>query len=162
MTDIEIKQVGNKQTTNSKNVADVFGKEHRHVIRDIEKLDCSIEFRESNFGLSSYVSEQNKELKCFDMTKDGFVFLCMGYRGKKAAQFKEAYIAEFNRMSLALNSISNRVNKLEIDGRAIKELGSEWSRLGHEVNKAKKEHRLATDALLSEVQIKLDLWGEDD
>ena len=32
------------------------------------------------------------------MTKDGFTFLVMGYRGKKAAEFKEAYISAFNKM----------------------------------------------------------------
>lgn len=36
------------------------------------------------------------------MTKDGFVFLVMGFTGKKAAAFKEAYIAEFNRMEAGL------------------------------------------------------------
>jgi hypothetical protein len=36
------------------------------------------------------------------MTKDGFVFLVMGFTGKKAAAFKEAYIAEFNRMEAQL------------------------------------------------------------
>ena len=35
---------------------------------------------------------------CFNMTRDGFVFLVMGYRGKKAASFKEAYIKRFNEM----------------------------------------------------------------
>ncbi len=39
------------------------------------------------------------------MTKDGFVFLVMGFTGKKAAAFKEAYIAEFNRMEAELCSI---------------------------------------------------------
>ena len=32
------------------------------------------------------------------MTFDGFMFLAMGYRGKRAARLKEAYISEFNRM----------------------------------------------------------------
>lgn len=32
------------------------------------------------------------------MTKDGFTFLVMGYRGKKAAAFKESYIQRFNDM----------------------------------------------------------------
>lgn len=41
------------------------------------------------------------------MTKDGFVFLVMGFTGKKAAQFKEAYISEFNRIEAQLhNSIT--------------------------------------------------------
>lgn len=157
MTEIKIYDQNGKQITNSKNVAEVFKKEHRHVLRDIEKLDCSNEFRQSNFGLSSYISEQNKQLPCVDMTKDGFTFLCMGYRGEKAAQFKEAYIAEFNRMAESINSISSRVNRLEIEGKEIKQLGKEWSQLGHEVCKAKKSHIEATDALMSEVQLKLKL-----
>lgn len=32
------------------------------------------------------------------MTKDGFIFLVMGYTGEKAAQLKEAYINAFNWM----------------------------------------------------------------
>lgn len=37
------------------------------------------------------------------MTKYGFVFLVMGLTGKKATAFKEAYIAEFNRMEERLH-----------------------------------------------------------
>lgn len=157
MTAIEIYESNGQQKTNSKNVADVFGKQHRHVLRDIEKLDCSEKFRESNFGLSSYISDQNKELPCVEMTKDGFTFLCMGYRGSKAAQFKESYISEFNRMADCLNSISDRVNKLSLEGKKIVELGREWSALGHEVNKAKKDHKKATDLLMNEVQLKIEI-----
>lgn len=157
MTNIEIHEQDGKQTTNSKNVADVFGKEHRNVLKDIKNLECSEEFRALNFELSSYVSEQNKELPCVEITKDGFAFLCMGYRGKKAAQFKEAYISEFNKMADTLNSISNRINRLEIEGKEIKELGREWAQLGHEVNRAKKQHQDSTKALMSEVQLKLEI-----
>lgn len=157
MTDIEIYEDGGVQKTNSKNVADVFGKTHRDVLRDIKKLDCSEDFRARNFAQSSYISKQNKELQCFDMTRDGFAFLCMGYTGKKAAVFKEAYILEFNRMADSLNSISNRINKLSIEGKEIKELGREWSSLGHQVRRAKNEHKEATRLLMSEVQLKLDI-----
>ncbi|MEL7478267.1 MAG: Rha family transcriptional regulator [Pseudomonadota bacterium] len=157
MTDIEIYSDNQEIKTNSKNVADVFGKNHRDVLRDIKKLDCSDEFRARNFALSSYISEQNKELPCVEMTKDGFTFLCMGYRGDKAAKFKEGYISEFNRMANSLNSISNRVNKLSIEGKKITELGKEWSSLGHEVRRAKKEHKKATNSLMNEVQLKLEI-----
>jgi hypothetical protein len=40
------------------------------------------------------------------MTKDGFVFLVMGYRGKKAAKFKEAYINRFNAMEEFIKSLA--------------------------------------------------------
>lgn len=42
---------------NSLLVAKMFHKSHNHVLRDIEKLDCSESFRLSNFGLSSYEKE---------------------------------------------------------------------------------------------------------
>lgn len=83
----------------SRTVAGVFGKEHAHVLRDIENLDCSQEFRESNFGFSKYkVAGQKRSYPCYNMTKDGFVFLVMGFTGAKAAEFKEKYIAAFNNM----------------------------------------------------------------
>lgn len=94
--------------TTSMNVAEVFGKQHKHVLRDIKELDCSEEFRKSNFGLLQNVRQLpnggSKTEPYFTMTRDGFTFLVMGYRGKKAAQFKEAYIKAFNRMEKELAS----------------------------------------------------------
>lgn len=90
---------------NSLLVAQVFEKEHFHVLRDIENVACSKDFRESNFGLSYYVSDQGKRLPCVDMTRDGLIFLVMGYRGKRAAAFKEAYIKRFNEMEKTLRAL---------------------------------------------------------
>ena len=85
-------------------IAEMFGKRHDHVIRDIENLDCSTEFRAPNFGETYYKDLQNKRQKKYFITKDGFVFLVMGYRGKKAAQFKEAYIKRFNDMAVFIRT----------------------------------------------------------
>ena len=41
----------------SLDIAETFEKEHFHVLRDIEKLECSEEFRQSNFGLTSYTDK---------------------------------------------------------------------------------------------------------
>ena len=79
-------------------VAQIFGKLHANVVRDIRNLECSDEFRLINFDESTYINAQGHKLPCFNMTRDGFVFLVMGYRGKKAAAFKEAYIKRFNEM----------------------------------------------------------------
>lgn len=48
------------------------------------------------------------------MTRDGFTFLVMGYRGKKAAAFKEAYIKAFNQMEKELNSWRNTRDKAKV------------------------------------------------
>ena len=85
---VEVKE--GKLITTSKVIGDVFGKSHRKVMRDISELDCSDEFRAANFGLSSYTTSQNKNLKCFEVTRDGMAFLCMGFTGKKAAALKQA------------------------------------------------------------------------
>lgn len=93
---------GDRPVVSSRDVARVFGKEHKHVLRDIKNLDCSEEFRRSNFGPSSYTNEQGKRQPQILMTRDGFTFLVMGYTGKKAAAFKEAYIRRFNEMEQQL------------------------------------------------------------
>ena len=89
----------------SRYVAQFFEKEHRNVIRDIRELDCSENFRLLNFEQSSYINEQGKKQPCYIMTRDGFVFLAMGYRGKKAAQFKELYIHRFNEMEAFIKTL---------------------------------------------------------
>lgn len=91
---------------NSVMVAKMFEKRHDDVLRSIRNLDCSEEFRLRNFAESSYRNEQGKKQPCFNMTRDGFVFLAMGYRGKKAAQFKEAYIKRFNQMEKFIQTLA--------------------------------------------------------
>lgn len=100
-------QKNDRPLTDSRIVAKCFKKRHADVIRDIEMLDCSADFRERNFALSSYRSEQNKKMPMYAMTFDGFIFLAMGYRGKKAAQLKESYIAAFNQMEQFIKTLSS-------------------------------------------------------
>ncbi|MGG5413037.1 Rha family transcriptional regulator [Edwardsiella tarda] len=94
--------------TTSIAVAEFFGKQHKNVIQKIETLDCSPDFASANFSADvqsvSIGNGAKRESKIYEMTKDGFVFLVMGFTGKKAAAFKEAYIAEFNRMERQLLS----------------------------------------------------------
>lgn len=89
----------------SRCVAEFFSKKHAHVLRDIQNLDCSDEFRKSNFGFSTYINAQGKRDKEVSMTRDGFMFLAMGYRGKKAALIKEAYIKRFNEMEMFIRTL---------------------------------------------------------
>ncbi|MFI8711997.1 Rha family transcriptional regulator [Brevibacillus brevis] len=89
----------------SRQVAEEFEKRHDNVLQDVRSLDCSAEFRLLNFQESSYKNDQNKKQPEYLMTKDGFTFLAMGYRGAKAARFKEAYIRRFNEMAAFIQSL---------------------------------------------------------
>lgn len=100
-------------TTTSLIISEAFCKNHRDVLRTIERLECSQEFRERNFAPSSYQSEQNKPQPCYNITRDGFTFLAMGFTGKKAAQFKEAFIAQFNKMEKILLEGAESVKRYE-------------------------------------------------
>jgi len=86
-------------------IAELFEKRHKNVLQAIENLECSEEFRRLNFQPSYYINMQNKKQPCVMMTRDGFAFLAMGFTGKKAAQFKEAYIKRFNEMEKLINNI---------------------------------------------------------
>ena len=110
--------------TTSKIISDVFGKAHRDVIRALDNIECSDEFRAANFAQSSYTSPQNKVIKCFDVSRDGFAFLCMSFTGKKAAQWKEKYINAFNEMEKGLLNVDAEMTRLSNQGKQIKELGS--------------------------------------
>ncbi|WP_139502448.1 Rha family phage regulatory protein, partial [Escherichia coli] len=87
-----------RAVTTSVAIAEFFGKRHERVLDKIRNLDCSAKFTEHNFVSSEYTDSTGRKLPMYQITKNGFVFLVMGFTGKKAATFKEAYIAEFDRM----------------------------------------------------------------
>lgn len=96
-----------QDVTTSLIVAEVFGKEHRRVLQDIRDLHCSSEFHVLNFVLIESEEVTHSPViqpKYYEITKDGFSFLVMGYTGEKAAQFKEKFIAEFNKRDALLKS----------------------------------------------------------
>lgn len=111
--DLEI--IDGQITTTSNQVAAHFGKRHNMVLRAVRNLECSDEFRLRNFAQSSYINEQGKEQPRYRMTRDGFVFLAMGFTGKEAAQWKEAYIAAFNKMEAELLAKTTRPHNPAID-----------------------------------------------
>lgn len=92
---------------NSRDVARFFEKRHDHVLRDIDSLIrevCASNFGSTseeaettgglpnfgeggmpNFGQTPYVDPQNgRTYRSFDMDRDGFTILAMGFTGPKA------------------------------------------------------------------------------
>ena len=115
--------------TTSLKIAEVFGREHKNVIRainniigDLRNLEDSgrhnfapssacdsnrLNFElvnDVNFYLDSYIDVKGEKRKQYIVTRDGFTLLAMGFTGKKALEFKIQYIAAFNAMEQALKS----------------------------------------------------------
>ncbi|WP_404999491.1 Rha family transcriptional regulator [Escherichia coli] len=103
----EIAIVDGQAVTSSLAVADFFSKRHDDVLKKIRILDCSPEFCARNFAETSILVRQpnggTRKLPCYQITRDGFAFLAMGFTGKRAARFKEAYIKAFNLMEKQLS-----------------------------------------------------------
>ena len=95
--------------TNSKTVASVFNKRHCDVLEAIKRLEIPEDLRKRNFPLTfNEVKMPNGAIRkdpCYNLTKDGFVLLVMGFTGKKAMAFKIKYIEAFNAMERALAAV---------------------------------------------------------
>ncbi len=111
MTDKDLVTLNDENVpmTTSLKVAERFGKTHGNVIRKIESLECSVSFGELNIELSSYTTEQNKKMKMYKLTRDGFSFLINKSNGMKAAEFTENFIGAFNAMEEELSRPSEPV-----------------------------------------------------
>jgi Rha family phage regulatory protein len=109
--DFGVVALDGRPVVSSRKVAEVFHREHKSVLEAIRNCSCSEDFGRQNFRQSYYKNEQNKKQPEVLITKDGFAFIVMGFTGKKAACFKEAYINRFNEMERYIES--RAISRLE-------------------------------------------------
>ncbi|MCJ8507639.1 Rha family transcriptional regulator [Rhizobium lemnae] len=88
-------------------MAELFGKQHNHVLRAIDALITEAPACGLNFELT-WIDQQmprggTRRSRAFNISRDGFTLLAMGFTGTKALHFKLAYINRFNEMELALH-----------------------------------------------------------
>lgn len=100
--------------TTSVRMAEVFGKRHDNILRQINSLIGSLREQqdfsplkneEAKFAVANYKDEQGKLRKQYIMNRDGFTLLAMGFTGSKALKFKLQYIQAFNEMEAKLRKI---------------------------------------------------------
>jgi Rha family phage regulatory protein len=106
MDEIILKEENGQVLASSREVAEKFGKRHDSVLRDIDNLiksDSTILWSEM-FRETTYTNSRGKNYRCFDMNRDGFSLLCMGFTGKEALEWKLKYINAFNQMEEKLKS----------------------------------------------------------
>jgi len=155
--------VNGKPVVTSKQIADHFGKTHRHALRDVAKeLETAGDFGSEHFGLSSYTSSQNKILPCYEMSRDGFTLIAMGFTGVKAQQWKIKYIEAFNAMerellngSAKFGSVMDALNDACRLMESDKQKASVFGQGLHEWRKLRKEHMERVEKLHTDVQLLL-------
>ena len=89
----------NNPITTSRKVCGYFTKRHDNVMRDILSIKETVEekFWVLNYEESTY-KIRGKNHPCYNMTKNGFILLVMGFTGKKAMKIKTSYIDAFDEM----------------------------------------------------------------
>ncbi|EFO9376373.1 Rha family transcriptional regulator [Campylobacter upsaliensis] len=131
INDCEVKFSANENKTfcTSLDIARVFGKRHDHVLRDIENLlkdlrEIGASNELLNFGEVVRISKTtnpksgklvNRKMPMYKITRDGFSLLAMGFTGKKALQWKIAFIDAFNTMEKLLQKEIYSPNKYLTD-----------------------------------------------
>ena len=121
--------------TTSLQVAELFGKVHARVIRDIRHIIEMLpkEYGHGGFAESSYVNKQGKKQPMFTLDRDMFTLTAMGYTGPKAMKFKLAYIEAFNCMERQLEAMRSAptlppLSTVE-ERRKLNSLVREWAAL---------------------------------
>lgn len=102
MTDIILSTQNGEPVASSRQIAENFGKEHRHVLRDVDTMKEDV----PNFGQMFFQVETpdsyGRPQRTYLMNRDGFSLLVMGFTGKAALEWKLKYIAAFNEMEKKL------------------------------------------------------------
>ena len=127
-----------KPVTTSLLVADRFAKRHGNVLMALRKLECSEEFNALNFKLVEYRDSKGETRPMYEITRDGFMFLAMGFTGKEAAEWKEKFIEAFNRVEThamtMVEAVQTASAALDKSVRAIGRITSGQIEIRQEVN----------------------------
>lgn len=98
-----------KTTLTSMEVAQMVGKEHYDLLKDIRRYSSQLgegKISVSDFFTeSTYVSEQNKIMPCFMVTKKGCEFIAHKLTGQKGTEFTARYINRFHEMESQIKRI---------------------------------------------------------
>jgi len=97
-----------KVFTNSRAIADRFGRRHSDVIKSVEKqiemnkVLGQEDFTQRSFSLSEYTDDSGKENKMYEMNEDGFLSIATSFNGIEAHKIRLLLITEFRRMEREL------------------------------------------------------------
>lgn len=117
----EVTNSNGKIVTTSVAVADYFHKRHDHVLDKIRSVieDCAPAYHAPNFReMFQEVEVANGAIRkspYFELTRDAFVLIVMGFTGKKALQWKIDYINAFNKMEAELQQNHNALFPWDAD-----------------------------------------------
>ena len=108
MTQQLVARHGKKATTTSMLIAEMFGKRHDNVVRDIRELLASLPQQDLLIFEEKLLKDSYGRLQPgYEINRDGFSLLAMGFTGKKALEWKVKFLRAFNLMEQTLLNQQN-------------------------------------------------------
>lgn len=101
MNEIILSTQNGEPVASSRQIAENFGKEHKHVLDAVKNLVAENSAAKSMFHPATF-ENRGKQYPMYLMNRDGFSLLVMGFTGKAALEWKLKYIAAFNEMEKKL------------------------------------------------------------
>lgn len=160
-----------KQTMSSLEIAQLIGKQHAHVMRDIRSI-LEQGVAESNFGLGSYSDANGQNRPCYNLTKKGCLILASGYdaklREKIIDRWEELETKEQSgnytaQQPLSPSELILKLAEMNVENeRKMKELSDKQQRLESEIEEIRQRtitdlHKSTIVAYVSRNNIKLDV-----
>ena len=116
---------GKQVVTSSRNVAEHFEKEHKHVLDSIRAI-LAAENSAAKFFHETTYENRGKQYPEYLMNRDGFALLVMGFTGKAALEWKMKYIDAFNAMEKSIQTPQLAPNphyRTRMIGTAVRDIG---------------------------------------
>lgn len=149
MSELKVINKNNQLLVESRDVAELIGKEHSHLMRDIRgytevlnksenpKLDSQDFFIES-----TYQGERRKE-KCFLLTRKGCDMVANKMTGEKGILFTATYVSKFEEMEESLNKPTCIEDVLITSLQEMKMIKQQLNQVN---NNALRANKIATEA----------------
>lgn len=146
---------GTQIITSSNLLAEVFEKEHKNILRDIEELIKNLKGEGLElFEPSEYNDGMQRKQPMYCMNRDGFTLLAMGFTGEKAFKWKVEYLKAFNKMEKMIKEgVNPKTLATTGEVREIREYGVK-------VIKAVEYIEEAADEVSKELEEKMELFGK--
>lgn len=145
---MQVKDFHGKSVIDSREVAEMVEKQHKNLLRDIAgyikimEKSGELKIEPSDFFVpATYMSEQNKEMPCYLITKKGCDMIANKLTGEKGVLFTAAYVTAFEEMQHLLTaprlgalpegvSLNGLARLLSITRRIMVDMGSSPVEIG--------------------------------
>lgn len=132
-----------EQTLYSREVAEMVGKDHNKLLRDIREyivqLDESKIGHTDFFTESEYVDKANRKKPCYQVTKKGCEFIAHKLTGVKGTEFTARYINRFHDMEEQIHKPKSALEMLQLQSQAIFEVNEKVDTVRQELDDFKQD-----------------------